>query len=393
MMFALVLALGGAAAGCANKGAAASDATKPGDKGGPGAGPGGPGGKRGALEFPVELVEVTAREVQYTLDAIGSVDAYERVQVTARVSGVVERVAFAEGQQVKAGQLLAEIEPKRYQVAVRAAEASAARARASKADAEAGMGRREQALAKSPGLIPAEELEGWRTKQRLAEAELLSAQAAYDQAALNLRDARVRAPVTGTIETRNVQTGQYAQPGAVLATLVRRDPLLLRFSVAEADASKLQRGQSVSFRVRGIEQGFTAKVTHIAGLADPASRMVPTTAEVAVTERDQLRPGAFAEVQIPIGGGGTSPVVPEAAVRPSERGFLAYVVEGNVAHERVLSLGMHTTDGQVEVRAGLKVGEKLVLRGGEALKDGAKIKIAKPAAASKPASATPELKP
>jgi multidrug efflux system membrane fusion protein len=331
--------------------------------------------------------------VQYELDAIGSIDAFERVQVTARVQGVVERVHFSEGEQVKQGALLAEIEPQRYQVAVRSAQAALARARASKADAEAGMGRREQALAKSPGLIPAEELEGWRTKQRLAEAELLSAQAAYDQAALNLRDARVRAPLAGTIETRSVQTGQYAQPGAVLATLVRRDPLLVRFSIAEADASKLSRGQTVSFRVRGLEGSFSAKVTHIAGIADAASRMVPITAEVAEAERDRLRPGAFAEVRVPIGGGGTLPVVPEVAVRPSERGFLAYVVEGDVARERVLSLGMHTTDGQVEVRAGLKVGEQLVVRGAEALKDGTKIKLAPPSPDDKPASAHPELKP
>jgi multidrug efflux system membrane fusion protein len=336
---------------------------------------------------------VVARELQYTLDAVGSIEAYERVQVTARVAGVVERVRFSEGEQVKQGALLAEIEPQRFQVAVRSAQAALERARASKADAQAGMGRREQALAKSPGLIPAEELESWRTKQRLADAELLSAQASYDQAALNLRDARVRAPLAGTIETRSVQTGQYAQPGAVLATLVRRDPLLLRFSVAEVDASKLQRGQTVKFQVRGLERSFSAKVTHVAGVAEAASRMVPITAEVAADERDQLRPGAFAEVQVPIGGNSTLPVVPEVGVRPSEKGFLAYVVEGDRAHERVLSLGLHTADGHVEVRAGLKVGEQLVIRGGEALKDGVKIKLAPPTPEEKASAVHPELKP
>ncbi|HMI90709.1 MAG TPA: efflux RND transporter periplasmic adaptor subunit [Polyangiales bacterium] len=388
---AFAIALACAHGSCASEGAAASGGAKP--EGKPGAHGDVTAAPRGPLAFPVETRPVVARDVQYELDAVGSVDAYERVQVTARVQGVVERVHFSEGEQVKAGQLLAEIEPQRYQVAVRSAQASLERARASKADAEAGMGRREQALAKSPGLIPAEELESWRTKMRLAEAETLSAQAAYDQAALNLRDARVRAPLAGTIETRSVQTGQYAQPGAVLATLVRRDPLLLRFSVAEADASKLSRAQTVGFRVRGLEGSFSAKVSHIAGIADAASRMVPITAEVAAAERDRLRPGAFAEVSVPIVGGGNLPVVPELAVRPSEKGFLAYVVEGGVARERVLNLGMHTSDGQVEVRAGLKVGEQLVVRGAEALKDGTKIKLAPRSPEEKPASAHPELKP
>jgi membrane fusion protein, multidrug efflux system len=385
---ALALALAGSDAGCASEGAAAA---KPADKPAKGGGPG--GRPRGPLEFPVETRAVTARDVQYALDAVGSIDAYERVQVTARVAGVVDRVAFSEGEQVKKGQLLAEIEPQRFQVAVRSAQASLERARASKADAEAGMGRREQALAKSPGLIPAEELESWRTKLRLADAERLSAQAAYEQAALNLRDARVRAPLAGTIETRSVQTGQYAQPGSVLATLVQRDPLLVRFTVAESDASRLRRDQEVSFRVRGLEQDFKATISHVAGIAEAASRMVSITAEVATAQRDELRPGAFAEVRIPIGGGGNLPVVPEAAVRPSEKGFLAYVVEGGVAHERVLSLGMHTSDGQVEVRAGLKVGEQLVVRGAEALKEGVKVKIAPPTPSTKPAPAHAELQP
>jgi multidrug efflux system membrane fusion protein len=372
LAIALLLAVPLAASlhGCESEGSAA-------DKPGPGGGrPGnGPGKRGGPTEFPVEVQKVTARDVQYQLTAVGSVDAYDRVQMTARVAGVIERVRFAEGQHVKEGQVLAEIEPQRFQVAVRAAEAALARARASKADAEAGIARREQALAQSPGLIPAEELQTFRTKLSLAEAEALSAQASYDQAALNRRDAYVRAPISGTIETRTAQTGQYAQPGTVLGTLVQRDPLLLRFQVPETDAGKLAHDQVVGFAVRGQDRRFSAKITHIAAVADPASRMVPVIAEVADDDGEALRPGSFAEVSAGIAGGGRAPVVPETSVRPSERGFIAYVVEGDVVRERVLTLGMHTSDGHVEVKAGLREGESLVFRGAEALRDNAKIKI------------------
>jgi multidrug efflux system membrane fusion protein len=366
-------ALAGTQHGCTSEGAAATDHGGP---SGDGPGRGAKGGRRGPLDFPVEVQKVAMRDVQYQLTAVGGVDAFDRVQVTARVAGVVERVRFAEGERVKKCQVLAEIEPQRFQVAVRAAEATLARARASKADAEAGIARREQALAQSPGLIPAEELENFRTKLRLAEAEALAAQASHDQAALNLRDAYVRAPIGGTIETRTAQTGQYAQPGTVLGTLVQRDPLLLRFQVPETDAGKLAHGQVIAFAVRGQDRRFSATITHVAALADPASRMVPITAEIAKSERDALRPGSFAEVEAGIGGGGNAPVVPETAVRPSERGFIAYVVEGGVVRERVLTLGMHTADGHVEVREGLREGEALVIRGAEALSDGAKVKVA-----------------
>jgi membrane fusion protein (multidrug efflux system)/multidrug efflux system membrane fusion protein len=103
--------------------------------------------------------------------------------------------------------------------------------------------------------------------------------------------------------------------------------------------------------------------------------MVAVTAQVDDPRRSELRPGSFAQVTVPIGAATKAPVIPETAVRPSERGFLAYVVEGDVARERELSLGLRTADGRVEVRSGVKPGERLVVRGGEALRDGAKVRV------------------
>jgi multidrug efflux pump subunit AcrA (membrane-fusion protein) len=103
--------------------------------------------------------------------------------------------------------------------------------------------------------------------------------------------------------------------------------------------------------------------------------MVAITAQVDDPRRAELRPGSFAQVTVPVGSSGQSAVIPQTAVRPSERGFLAYVVEGGVARERELSLGLRTADGRVEVRSGVKPGEQLVVRGGEALRDGAKVKV------------------
>jgi multidrug efflux system membrane fusion protein len=377
LTFALVLAcLLECVAACG--GAKAGKDAPTGDKGGkPGASGG--GGRQGPQAFPVEVAPVQTRDVPLMVAAVGSVDAFERVQVTARVAGVIDRVKFTEGDKVKKGQVLAEIEPQRYQVAVRQAKAALERVKANQADAAAGLARREQAIAQSPGLIPAEEVETWRTKQRLAAAEELSARAAYDEASLNLRDAYVRAPVAGTIETRSAQTGQYAQPGTVIATLVQRDPLLLRFPVPEAEAGKLKQGAEVTFRVQGEPVVYRAKITHVAALADTTTRMVPITAEVDPEQREQLRAGSFAEVTIAIGGRNDAPIVPEIAVRPSERGFLSYVIEpgpkGPIARERIVTLGMHTQDGHVEIRSGLTPGERLVIRGGEALKDGAEVKV------------------
>jgi multidrug efflux pump subunit AcrA (membrane-fusion protein) len=78
---------------------------------------------------------------------------------------------------------------------------------------------------------------------------------------------------------------------------------------------------------------------------------------------------------VPIGRGASAPVIPQTAIRPSERGFLAFVVEDGVARERVLTLGLRTADGRVEVRDGLAAGETLVVRGAEALADGAAVVV------------------
>lgn len=336
-------------------------------------GPGGPGGRR-TLEFPVEVITVAAQKVTYTVDAVGSVEAFERVEITSRVAGAVERVRFSEGQAVAAGQILVEIEPERYRLAVEAARANVQRADAERLEAEAGLERRTMANEKNPGLIRGEEIATWRTRAQTAAAEVSQARAALQQAELNLRDAFVRAPVSGIVQTRTVQTGQYVPVGTVMATMVRRDPLLVRFEVPEQEAQPLRAGQRVSFVTDGAAPPYTAVITHVAAAADQVSRMVDVTANIDDPRRGSLTPGAFARVTVPIGAASDAPVIPQTAIRPSENGFEAYVVENGVARRRILALGMRTASGAVEVRSGLRPGDSLVIRGAEALSDGAKVK-------------------
>ena len=195
------------------------------------AGGGSPPGKTGRpgqqVEFPVEVEPVQTQSLVYSVSAVGSVEAFEKVQVTARVSGAVDRVLFSEGSFARVGQVLVEIETERYKLALEMAEAAAAKSRASKADAEAGLKRRETVITQNPGLIPGEELETWKTKVLVAASDVDQTKSALNTAELNLRDAYVRAPFSGVIQTRTVQTGQYVQTGTVLATLVRREPLLV----------------------------------------------------------------------------------------------------------------------------------------------------------------------
>src|SRR5688572_12535002 len=123
------------------------------------AGAGGP-----TVEFRVDVQAVTARPVEYAVSAVGSVEAFETVPVTAPVAGVIERMRFTEGDSVTAGQPLVEVEPQRYRLAVDSARAALARAQAEQREAEAGLERRESVNAKRPDLVKAEDVDAFRTQ-------------------------------------------------------------------------------------------------------------------------------------------------------------------------------------------------------------------------------------
>lgn len=412
--------------------------------------------------FPVDVIPVEVKNVEYLISGPGALDAFEHVQVTSRVSGVVDKVAFKEGQQVKKGETLVVIDAERFQLAVNTAKAQLDKSKAAETDNNAMVSRREGASEKFPGLIPGEELATYQTKALTAKADTAVSTENLRTAQLNLRDANVRAPMEGVIQTRTVQTGQYVNAGTVMATLLRNDPMLLRFAVSPQEAPRIRNGMQVDFKIRESQDTYQATVSLVAGAADDESHMVAVTATVDdAGHKYWLRPGVFADVTVRVGEHRAAPLIPRAAIRANERGQMVYVIDESpeasmaapdaggaappdpdsissapsgrrrrdggappgaggggggrpagggappgasagpggggpvsYAHEVFVTLGMSTKDGWVEVRTGLKGGEKLVVRGGESLMEGAKVKpnvVTMPAPDTGPPTPAPKL--
>jgi RND family efflux transporter MFP subunit len=185
----------------------------------------------------------------------------------------------------------------------------------------------------------------------------------------------VRSPIAGRIERKHVSAGQFVREGDRVATIVDARRLRLRFAVGEAESVHLRPGQAVAFEVRAFPgRPFAAGVVHVDAIADARTRMVECLAEVENPD-PALRPGFYAVVHATVARPSKALVLPEVAVLPTERGFVAYAVVDGKASERRLVLGMHTRDGMIEVVSGLSEGEVVAVQGAASLEDGVAVKV------------------
>jgi multidrug efflux system membrane fusion protein len=346
------------------------------------AGDSAPAGRKGGRSLPVRTAPVVARDVVYTVKALGSLEPDEMVQITAEVAGVAREVLFNAGDKVTTETVLVRIDRERYRLEAEKANAAYRRAVADFKRAEADFVRRE-ALAKE-NLVAVEELGRARQETEKLAADAAAAKAAADIAAQNGERSAVRAPRAGEINTRTVDTGQFVQAGNVLATLLDPRKLRLRFKISESESMKAKEGEKVTFRVASLgDREFPARVYHVSDVADPSTRQVEVLAWV--DNPGVLKPGFFAEVVLATATHAGALVVVESAVQASERGFVVYAVEGGKARVRPVTLGLRTGDGTVEILSGLKVGETVIIEGSDRLSDGMGVEEAPEAKGAKAA--------
>lgn len=345
-------------------------------------------GQSAKRAYPVEVRTVVTEDVQYSIDAVGSLEPQEEVKVAARVAGVVEKIHFEEGSKVTPKTILAEIDRVRYQTQADRAKASHERAAADLKKAEIILQNRRELKKKDPGYVSDEEIATLSSQMSSALAAVAEAKSSYDLALQDLEFSQPRSLIAGTIDTKSVVTGQYVTAGAPIASIVDESRLKLRFKVSETEsvklASVLAGDRRVTFTVRPLPgKTFSAELIHMSPQANPQTRTVECLA--LVENRDTLlKPGFFATVRAVVDTHQKAVVVPDSAILPTERGFVAFIVEKSKAQRRVVKPGLFVREGVVEILSGLNAGETLIITGAAAVEDGRDV-VVRDAAAPKPA--------
>jgi membrane fusion protein (multidrug efflux system) len=331
------------------------------------AGPGSAGGPGGGSfsQRPVEVIVVPARSerLSFELEALGTTRANESIDVTSKVVNQVTAVRFEEGQQVRRGQVLVELDAEQVRADLAAAEAALVESRSQFERS------RELAVTK---ILSDSQLEQIEATYKGNEARVGSARA-------RVNDTVIRAPFDGRVGLRRVSVGSLVSPGTVITTLDDTRTIKLDFTIPETFLSVVQPGLEISARsVAYPDRNFDGKVSSIDSRVDPATRAV-TVRALLPNEAGLLKPGMFLTVRLSRGAVDAL-LVPEEAIVPEQGEMYVFVVKDGRAEKRKIRLGERRV-GDVQVVEGLAIGETVVTEGTQKIRDGSPVAVQPSAAA------------
>lgn len=329
--------------------------------GGGGRGPGGPWG-RTTGPAAVEIHQITTGSLAREITVAGILAPIRTVGVNAQLGGALNSVRVEEGDVVREGQILAEVDARELAAQLRSAQASLELA---KSTAE-----RSAALFKDRVVTAAE--------HERDQAALAAAQATYDALRTRIAYAQVRAPATGVITEKRVEAGDVVSTQARLFTVADVSVLVVRVQISELDIPTLRVGQraDVTIDALGAER-FEGAIRRIFPAADSATRMVPVEVQVSGAAVRRLRPGYLARVTLKLGERPGVLVAPLGAIVGTRDARAVFVVHGKAVERRSVRLGQ-SSGNVVEILEGLRVGDTVVVVGADRLRDGDTVRVVPP---------------
>ncbi|HTH62871.1 MAG TPA: MdtA/MuxA family multidrug efflux RND transporter periplasmic adaptor subunit [Paraburkholderia sp.] len=361
----------------------------PGAAGAPGAGaahmrrggPGGPGGMAN-LAQPVSVATATTGDMPIVITALGTVTPLATVTVRTQIAGTLQDVYFQEGQMVKKGDVLAQVDPRPYEISLRNAQGQLVRDEALLATARLDLKRYQTLLAQDS--IASQQVDTQASLVRQYEGTVKSDQANVDTYKLDLIYARITAPVSGRVGLRQVDPGNYVTSADTngIVVLTELQPISVIFTTSEDDLPaimKQYRAGGTKLPVDAYDRSNTTLLEH--GYLQTIDNQIDTTTGTVRLRANfgnpdlGLFPNQFVNARLLVDTLHNAVIVPTSAVLNGSQGQFVYVVKpDNTVTVRLVKPG--PVDGErTSIASGLAAGERVVTDGSDRLREGAKITI------------------
>ncbi|MCD6451917.1 MAG: efflux RND transporter periplasmic adaptor subunit [Acidobacteria bacterium] len=327
-----------------------------------------------AIPVPVKVVSLTRGKLVDSISSTGSLEGSEKSAISPKISGIIKEVLVKEGDIVKKGDVLARFNDEDFRIQVRQAEAALAQAKANFENAKLELKRKEELFKEKA--IPQGIYDSFKARYEMAKAQLEGAKAALALAKQYLSDTVVRAPISGVVDYRGIEPGEYymTMRGTPIFRIVAADPIKITFSLPEKYAGKAKVGQKVVIKVDAFpKESFTGRVSVVNPSVDPISRAFKVEALIP-NPGYRLKPGFFASVELIFWEKDGVYVVPQVVVKEEGGKHYLFVVEDGKAVKREVVLG-DRANSSVEVTSGVKEGDLVVVSGYEGLSDGRAVAI------------------
>ncbi|WP_051248894.1 MdtA/MuxA family multidrug efflux RND transporter periplasmic adaptor subunit [Inquilinus limosus] len=344
--------------------------------------PAGGGRFAGMPAQPVGVAMVGRGDIRIMLDALGTVTPLATVTVRTQIAGQLVEVGFQEGQMVKKGNFLAQIDPRPYQVALEQDEGQLARDQAALAQAQADLARDQQMLKQNA--VSRQQVDDQAFLVQQDQGTVQSDQAQVDAQKLNLQYARITAPIDGRVGLRQVDPGNYVQTSDTngIVVITQLQPISVVFSLPEDDLpqiqARLRAGASlpvIAFDRSGTTEIATGTLSTLDNQIDTTTGTVKLRA--AFDNADgALFPNQFVNARLLVDTLHDAVTVPVAAVQNGAPGAFVYLVDaGGTVSVRPIRTGP-AEGGMVSVQDGLQPGDRVVVDGTDRLRDGAHVTVA-----------------
>ncbi|MBV8779265.1 MAG: efflux RND transporter periplasmic adaptor subunit [Alphaproteobacteria bacterium] len=333
---------------------------------------------------PVTGGTVEAKDMPVLLNGIGTVQAYNMVTIKTRVDGQIVKVSFTEGQEVKAGEPLIQIDPRGFQAALEVAQAAKAKDEAQLTSADADLDRYSKLV--GSGFQTRQSYDQQKATVAQLQAAIKGDQAQIDAAQVNLDYTDIRAPISGRLGVRIVDVGNlvHASDNSGLVTITQTKPIYVNFTLPQENLHKIHEKQEQnqlkvqaygSDNVTLLSEGKLAVIDNTVDQATGTIRLKATFGNAD----ERLWPGEFVNVRLILNTRKSVPTVPQQTVQVGPNGYYAYVIKADDTVERRAVDVAAIQDGVAVINNGLQPGEKVVVDGQYRLTEGARVRLAAPA--------------